>query len=74
MNIVGISIIRRAHGENGLQSRRAAHRNLQAIEAAPAFTHHANGARAPVLFGNPCDHFNRIILLLQKIFILHQAI
>ncbi len=74
MDIVGVAIIRRAYRENGFQRRRAAHGNLQAIKPAPAFTHHTNGAGAPILFGNPRDDFNRIILLLQKIFIFHQAI
>ena len=74
MNIVFIAIISGANGHDGFEGGRLACRHLQRIKPAPRNAEHAHLAIAPFLFGQPCDHFQRVILLLLGILIQHDAV
>ena len=49
VDVVGIAVVGRAQGDDGLQLRRPPRRHLQAVEAAPGDADHAAGPRAPGL-------------------------
>src|SRR5262249_27662579 len=63
MHIVGIPVVGRADGYDGLECRRTPRRNLKSIEAAPGDSHHPDDAAAPGLRRQPTDHLHAIVLL-----------
>src|ERR1700758_4474936 len=69
MRIVGIPIIGRAVGDDGLECRGAASGDLEGVEPTPRYALHADGAAAPGLRSNPFDDFDAIILLLLHVLI-----
>src|SRR5262245_64994464 len=73
MDIVRVAIIGRADGDDGLECRRAACRNLKSIKAAPGDSHHPDDAAAPGLRGQPRDHLHAIVLLLLCVLVEQQA-
>ena len=74
MDVVGVAIIGRAQGDDGLERRRPAGGDLQAVEAAPGDPHHADAAGAPGLGGGPGDDGEGVVLLLPGIFVEHDAV
>lgn len=64
----------RTQGDHGLERLRAKRRHLQAVEAAPAYAHHADLAVAPRLCRNPVDDFDRVGLFLRGVFVFHDAV
>jgi hypothetical protein len=48
--------------------------DLQRVEAAPGNAEHADLAGAPALPRDPGDDFQRVVLLLLRVFIEHQAV
>src|SRR4030095_5984538 len=74
MDIVRVSIIGRADGDDRLECRRAPCRNLKSIEAAPGDSHHLDNATAPGWRRQPRDHLHAIVLLLFCVLVEQQAI
>ena len=72
--VVGIAVVGRAAGDDGLQGRRAVAGDLQGVEAAPGNAHHADRAAAPGLGGEPGDDLDRVALLLRQVFVEQQAV
>jgi hypothetical protein len=73
MHIVGIPVVGRADGYDGLEGGRAARRNLKSIEAAPGDSHHPDDAAAPGLRRQPRDYLQAIVLLLLCVLVEQQA-
>src|SRR5262249_17741942 len=73
MDIVRVAIRGRADGDDGLEGRRPARRNLKSIEAAPGDPHHPDNAAAPGLRRQPRDHLDAIVLLLLCVLVEQQA-
>ena len=74
VDVIGVAIDRGVDGNHRLQRRRAAHGDLQPVEAAPGDADHADRAAAPRLLHQPVDHLQRVVLLLLEIFVPHKAI
>ena len=74
VDVVAVAVHRGAQGDDGLQARRTPRGDLQAVEAAPGNTHHADAPGAPGLGHRPGDHLFRIGQLLLGVFVVHQAI
>ena len=74
MDIVGIAVVGRAHGDDRLEGRRMQGRDLQAVEAAPGNPGHADMTGTPGLGSQPGDHGGAVIELLLEIFTLEQAL
>ena len=65
VDVVGVAVVARAHGDDRLERGRPARRHLQAVEAAPRDADHPDGPGAPGLRGQPGDHLERVVLLLR---------
>ncbi len=74
VRIVGVAIVGRADGYDGLERRRAAGRNLKSIEPAPGDSHHPDNPAAPGLRRQPGYHLHAIVLLLLCILVEQQAV
>ena len=73
MHIIGVTIDGGGNRDHGFQRRRTPRRDLQAVEAAPRNTDHADRAVAPILRRQPGDDLHRIILFAAVILVLDQA-
>jgi hypothetical protein len=71
VHVVGIAVVGRAIGDDGLERRGPAGRDLERVEAAPGDAHHADGAAAPGLLREPGDRLDRVVLFLLQIFVEH---
>jgi hypothetical protein len=60
VNIVVVAVDRSANRDHGLECGRFQRRDLQAIEAAPGDSHHAQVTVAPGLLRYPFDDFAAI--------------
>ena len=74
MDVVAVAVVGGAQGDDGLEARWSARRNLQTIKATPRDAHHANLARAPGLLHQPGDHGLGVGQLLFGIFVKHDAV
>ncbi len=74
VDVVAEAVVCGADRDDGLQRRRAPRRHLQGVEAAPALAHHADGSVAPGLGGDPGDDLEGVVLLLDQIFVVEQAV
>ena len=74
MHIVVVAVVGEADGDEGFQLRRAAGRDLQAVEAAPGFTEHAKTAVTPGLRSDPGHHFQAVVVFLLEIFVIQNAV
>jgi len=74
VHIVVVAVVGEADGDEGFQLRRAAGRDLQAVEATPGFAKHAKTAVTPGLCGDPGHHFQAVVLFLFEIFVIQNAI
>ena len=72
MDIRGIAVVRRAHGDDGFQGGRPKGGNLQAVEPAPTDPVHRNLPVAPILCGQPGNRGDPIGLFLQGVFVVNQ--
>ena len=61
-------------GHWGSAIQRPPRGDLQAVEAAPRDTDHADRAAAPGLLGEPFDDLERVVLFLLEIFVEHQPV
>jgi hypothetical protein len=73
VRIVGVAIVARADGDDRLECRRPARRNLKSIESAPGDSHHPDYAAAPGLRGQPRYHLHAIVLLLLCVLVEQHA-
>ena len=69
MHVVGIAVVGRADGDDGLEGRRPARGDLQPVEAAPGDSNHPDLAVAPCLRREPGDGLDGVVLLLLGIFV-----
>jgi hypothetical protein len=69
VDVVRIAVVRRAHGDDGLERGRAQRGDLESVEPAPRLPHHADITRAPGLLGQPGDHRAAVIELLLKVLV-----
>ncbi len=74
VGVVGVAVVGRAERDDRLQRRRLQGRDLERVEAAPGDAHHADGARAPVLLGDPGDDLERVVLLLLGVLVEQDAV
>ena len=74
VHVVGVAVVAGAHRDDGLQRRRAARGDLQAVEAAPGDAEHADRAAAPRLRGQPGDDLDRVLLLLGQVLVLDDPV
>ena len=74
VDVVGVAVVAGAHRDDRLQRRRAARRDLQAVEAAPRDAEHADRAAAPRLLGQPGDDVDRVLLLLGQVLVLDDPV
>ncbi len=61
-------------GDDRGQGRRPPRRHLQRVISAPGLAHHPDPARAPGLAGDPGDHLQRIVLLLDEVLIVQDSV
>src|SRR5262245_37246444 len=73
MDIVRVSIVGRADGDDRLECRRAPRRNLKSVETTPGDSHHPDHATTPGLRCQPRNHLHAIVLLLLCVLIEQQA-
>ena len=74
VDVVGVAVVARAHGDHGLERRRPQRRDLQPVEAAPGDPDHAHVAGAPRLGGEPLDHLDSVGLLDGQVLVEHDAV
>jgi hypothetical protein len=74
VDVVGVAVVARAHGDDRLQRRRAPRRHLQAVEAAPGDAEHPDLAAAPLLLDEPVDDLEGVVVLLCEVLVREQAV
>src|SRR5882762_9728610 len=60
--------------DDGFERGRPPCRDLHGIVGAPGLPHHADLAGAPRLARDPVDHFERVVLLLRQVLIVHDSV
>ena len=73
VDVGGVAVIGGPHGDDGLEGRRLARRDLQAVEAAPGNADHRHLAITPALFCQPGNGFAAVELFLHCVFVVDQA-
>ena len=73
VDVGGVAVVRRAHGDDGLECGRLAGGDLQAVEAAPRDADHRHLPVAPILGGDPGDGVAAVDLLTLGVFVVDQA-
>ena len=73
VDIVGVAIVGRAHGDDRLELRWPPRRDLQRVEPAPGDTEHAHATAAPRLRFEPCKHLDDVVVLLLGVLVRHEA-
>ena len=74
MRVVAVAVGRRAHRHDGLERRRTPVGELQAVETAPRDSDHADGAVAPGLARDPCDHGLAVGELALRVLVVEEAV
>src|SRR4029079_17557867 len=74
VNVFFETIVRAHHRNDRLEFRGPARGNLQRIEGPPGLTHHADLAGAPGLSSDPGDNLDGVVLLLQQILVMQDAV
>ncbi len=74
VHVIAIAVIGRAQGDDRLERRRPSRGDLQRVEPAPGNAHHADRARTPCLARDPGDDFERVVLLLRRVFVAQQSV
>ena len=74
VDVVAVAVVGGAQRDDGLQPGRAQGSHLQAVEAAPRNTHHADPPGAPGLPHQPRDHVHRVVQFLLRVFVEHQPV
>ena len=74
MDVVVVAIVGEANDEDGFELGRPPGSDLQAIEATPRNAHHPDIAVAPRLFGDPGYGGHRVVVLLNRVFVIEHTV